>query len=133
NVSGQIMDGDPNCGNGVAWTLDLRSGSGTTALSAGSIKNSASAHPASPPGAKEKLAKLKVEAGQIVQLTILPNGDYACDTTVVDLTIAEEAATARSWSLAKDVVPDLLAGGANPHADSLGNASVWYFYDAGDG
>jgi Protein of unknown function (DUF1553) len=30
-------------------------------------------------------------------------------------------------------VPDLLAGGANPHADSLGNASVWYFYDAGDG
>src|SRR4030095_4407835 len=42
-------------------------------------------------------------------------------------------ATARTWSVKNDVVPDLLAGGANPHADAMGNASVWYFYDAGDG
>ena len=133
SVAGRIMDADPNCGNGVGWSLEHRTAAGNVALSAGTINNGANADLTSPPGAAEKLAALKVEAGQILQLTILPNAEYACDSTVVELEIAEQAAAGRTWSLAKDVVPDLLAGGANPHSDSHGNASVWYFYDAGDG
>ena len=33
---------------------------------------------------------------------------------------------ARTWNLAADVSPDVLAG--NPHADHFGNRGVWHFY-----
>jgi hypothetical protein len=116
----------------VAWKLEQRTAAGAVKLADGAFNNGASADLAAAPEAAAKLAALKVEAGQILQLTILPKAEYSCDSTVIDLQIAEPA-TARSWSLKNDVVPDLLAGGANPHADAMGNASVWYFYDAGDG
>jgi mono/diheme cytochrome c family protein len=132
-VSGRLMDADPNCGNGVAWKLEQRTAAATVKLADGAFNNGASADVAAAPEAAEKLRMLKVEAGQILQLTVLPKEEYSCDSTVVELEIAEQAAAGRTWSLTRDVVPDLLGGGANPHADSLGNASVWYFYDAGDG
>jgi len=47
-----------------------------------------------------------------------PQAEYTCDSTLVELEIAEQA-TGKTWSLKNDVVPDLLGGGANPHADSL--------------
>ena len=132
-VSGRLMDADPNCGNGVAWTLEQRTAAATVKLAEGSFNNGASADIAAAPEAAEKLRALKVEAGQFLQLTILPNQEYSCDSTVVELEIVEQAAAGRTWSLKNDVVPDLLGGGANPHADAHGNASVWYFFDAGDG
>jgi hypothetical protein len=132
-VAGRVMDADPNCGNGISWTLDHRTPKATVKLAEGAINNGASADITMAPGAAEKLAALKVEAGQILQLTILPKEEYACDSTVVEIEIAEQAAAGRTWSLTRDVVPDLLGGGINPHADAHGNAAVWYFYDAGDG
>ena len=44
----------------------------------------------------EKLAALKVEAGQILQLTILPNNEYACDSTVVELNLKPIALAIRT-------------------------------------
>ena len=132
-VAGRVMDADPNCGNGIAWKLDHRTPKGVVKLAEGAINNGANADITTAPGAAEKLANLKVEAGQFLQLTVLPKEEYACDSTVVELEIAEQAAAGRTWSLTRDVVPDLLGGGINPHADAHGNAAVWYFYDAGDG
>ena len=62
----------------------------------------------------------------------MPKGDYTCDTTVVDLTIAL-ADGSKTWNLAQDLVGDPLADGkGNPHADRYGNAGVWHFLDMAD-
>jgi hypothetical protein len=58
---------------------------------------------------------------------VLPKTDHTCDTTVVELEIAEQGGAKRVWSLTRDVLTDPLQG--NPHADGHGNAEVWHFYD----
>ncbi len=70
-----------------------------------------------------------VAAGDIIELVVLPRGAYECDTTVIDLDIAENNGN-RKWNLTREIVPDLHAG--NPHADTLGNTEVWHFYDASE-
>jgi len=135
-VTGRVMDADRVCGNGIAWGLGLRSpGGGTIELLSGAFENGGQQNIIMGRAA-EKLTDLPVEAGQMLQLTVLPKGDYACDTTVVELEVAEVGGQQRVWSLARDVIPDLLAAGgagANPHADKYGNAGVWLFYDLGEG
>ena len=51
------------------------------------------------------------------------DGNHSCDLTAVDLNLSDGA---RTWNLAPEVSPNILAG--NPHADSQGNAGVWHFY-----
>jgi hypothetical protein len=68
----------------------------------------------------------------MIQLAVLPKGEYTCDTTTIELEIAELPSTgaggvARVWNLTKDVLPDLHNG--NPHADGYGNPHVWHFHD----
>lgn len=63
----------------------------------------------------------------MISLLVGPRGtDHTCDLTEANLTLTELDGDKRQWSLWKDVSSDLLA--ANPHADSLGNREVWYFY-----
>ena len=70
---------------------------------------------------------LDVQPGDLVSLVIGPrDGNHGCDTTEVDLDIAEPGDEGRRWHLAPDVSGDLLAG--NPHADRLGHPDVWHFY-----
>ena len=134
-VTGRVMDADRNCGNGITWGLGLRLPSGgTLELLTGNVENGSS-QDIIMGRAADRLASLAVEAGQMLQLSVSPKGEYSCDTTVVELEISEVGGQQRVWSLSRDVVPDLLAagGGANPHADKHGNTGVWHFYDLGEG
>ncbi len=116
-IEAKVQHAHPECGNGVAWSLELRRGNTRRRLAGGV------AH-----GAKEigvgPIDNLAVKPGDLVSLLIGPrDGNHACDLTAVDLTLTGDR---RRWDLAADVSPDVLAG--NPHADSLGNPDVWHFY-----
>ena len=88
--------------------------------------------PAPPAADGVRVGPVDVKAGQMIQLVVLPRGNYGADSTVLELDIAEAGGQNRTWSLARDLVPDLHAGGGNPHADAYGNAGVWCFLDVRD-
>jgi len=52
-------------------------------------------------------------------------GDHQCDTTIVELVIAEINGQGRILDLTKDVVDSIHVG--NPHPDAWGNANVWRY------
>ncbi len=116
-IEGQVQHAHPECGNGVAWTLELRRGNTRQRLAAGTAQG-ANAVKFGP------LEKTAVRPGDVVSIAIGPrDGNHACDLTAVDLTIADD--DANEWNLAGDISPNILAG--NPHADLHGNADVWTF------
>ncbi len=120
-VEGVVQHAHPECGNGVEWTMELRRGSSRQRLAAGTSQ-----------GAKEvkfgPLENLAVQPGDVISVVIGPrDGNHSCDMTAVDFNLSDGT---RIWNLGKDVSPNILAG--NPHADSLGNASVWHFYSEPD-
>jgi len=120
-VHGTVQHAHPECGNGVTWAVELRRGHTRQRLAAGTAQ-----------GAREvkfgPLAGLAVLPGDVVTVVIGPrDGNHSCDLTAVDFTLSDGV---RNWDLGKDVSPNLLAG--NPHADSLGNASVWHFHSEPD-
>jgi hypothetical protein len=79
NVAGNFSDLDPNCGNGVIWSVDR---AGQT-LTSGSIANGG-------PPQTFKLVGVHVVAGQVLYFTVDPNSaDYFCDSTGVDVTISQ--------------------------------------------
>jgi hypothetical protein len=78
NVAGFFSDLDPICGNGVIWSVDK----GSSTLTRGTIPNGG-------PPQTFSLVGVPVVAGQVLYLTIDPkSGDYACDSTGVDVTIS---------------------------------------------
>jgi hypothetical protein len=120
-ASGVVQHAHPECGNGVTWAVELRRGNTRQRLAAGTAQ-----------GSREvkfgPLENLAVRPGDLIVVSIGPrDGNHACDLTAVDLTLTDGA---RTWDLAKDVSPDILAG--NPHADRLGNAGVWHFFSEPD-
>jgi hypothetical protein len=72
------------------------------------------------------LSEIAVEPGDLISLVVGPKGTHFCDSTVIELVIAEVGGTERVWNLTQDVLSTLLAG--NPHADGQGHAEVWQFY-----
>lgn len=115
-IEGMIRHAHSECGNGVVWSLELRRGASRQPLAAGK-SNGPNKVPFGP------LEKIAVRAGDFVSLTVGPrDGNHSCDLTGIDLTLDDGT---RTWNLAKDVSPDVLA--ANPHADGHGNAAVWHF------
>jgi hypothetical protein len=116
-ITGSIQDIHTACGNGVAWTLQVRRGNNRETLARGtSDANKTVAF-----GVHENV---RISPGDAVTVVIDPkNGDHSCDATAVDLVIQGEG---REWNLASEVSPDILAG--NPHADSQGNKEVWHFF-----
>ncbi len=119
-VAATVADAHGGCGNGVAWSVELRRGGLRRRLAGGAFGD----------GQKATIAPidgLDVQAGDLISLVVGPrDGNHGCDTTEVDLDIAEPGAKGRRWRLAPDVSGDLLAG--NPHADRLGHPDVWHFY-----
>ena len=77
---------------------------------------------------RETLNEITMHRGEILQLTVLPNGSHGADTTQVEWTIAEAAESGRSWDVA-DCIPDLVKG--NPLLSADG--SSWSFLDVTDG
>jgi hypothetical protein len=132
SVRGRVIDADSVCGNGIDWAIDTMSEKSSRRLASGTFPNGGRQEFSAGDDAKA-LEAIEVKAGDFVQVAVYPKGDYSCDTTVVELDITEVDGAKRAWNLAKDVLPDVLVGGAgNPHADSLGNAGVWQFYEIPD-
>lgn len=116
-VEAKVQHAHPECGNGVAWSLEVRRGNTRQRLATG-VSQGAKVIDVGP------FANVSVKPGDLVSLVIAPrDGNHSCDLTAIDLTLS---ANDRQWDLARDVSPNILAG--NPHADSFGNANVWHFY-----
>ena len=120
-VAGFVQHAHPECGNGIAWALELRRGTTRQSLAAGFSQ-----------GANEvkfgPLENMALEPGDVLALIVSPrDGSHSCDLTAVDLTVTGGNKT---WNLAKDISPNILAG--NPHADSFGNNAVWHFFSEPD-
>ena len=125
-IAGRVAMGDSAGGNGIEWSIVRDSKSARQALLSGAVGTGGSQAIPAQADAK-KLGEVDVETGDVLSLVVgAKNGNHSCDTTVVELTIAEVGGQGRLWNLAKDVI-DSIHGG-NPHADSLGNADVWRFY-----
>jgi hypothetical protein len=119
-IEGSIVHAHPECGNGVAWSLEHRRGAIRRKLGEGVAQGPATMKV----GPIEALAVLP---GDFVSLVIGPrDGNHSCDLTAIDLALTDTADAKRIWNLAADISPNILAG--NPHADRLGNDRVWHFY-----
>ena len=68
--------------------------------------------------------KLKVRPGELIVLTVSPNGNYGQDTTRVEWTISETTGPRRTWSVA-DLISDIHKG--NPWPD--GDGTRWSFLE----
>jgi hypothetical protein len=126
SIRASVAMGDAHGGNGIEWaivrdTLTIRS-----VLAHGDI---------GPGGSQRilddatggKLLEAAVESGDMVSLVVgAKNGNHICDTTIVELSIAETEVGGRTWELTHDVVGSIHAG--NPHSDAVGHPDVWYFY-----
>lgn len=116
-VDGTVQHAHPECGNGVAWALELRRGNSRQKLKAGFAQGPNKVAI----GAIENVA---IQRGDLLSIVISPrDGNHSCDLTAVDFTIS---AGSKTWDLAKDISPDVIQ--SNPHADQFGNAKVWHFY-----
>ncbi|MFM8570844.1 MAG: DUF1587 domain-containing protein, partial [Pirellula sp.] len=111
------------CGNGIAWRLELRRGSLNQVLASG-FSAGAKDVPVGP------YKSLRVRANDEIVLVIEPrDSNHSCDLTTIDLTITAPQtpnAPGETWSLSQDLHPNILAG--NPHADSQGRPGIWEFF-----
>lgn len=79
NVAGFFSDLDPNCGNGIIWSVNK----GNSTLTRGTIPNGG-------PPQTFSLVGVSVVLDQVLYFTVDPNsGDYQCDSTGVDVTISQ--------------------------------------------
>ncbi len=78
SVTGSFTDNDPVCGNGILWFIEK----GGSRLASGNIPNG---------GAQGfSLPSVSVSPGQILYFMVDANkGDFGCDSTELDLTIAQ--------------------------------------------
>ena len=80
DVSGFFSDLDPNCGDGIVWSVDKGGGA---RLTSGTIGNGG-------PPQSYSLTGISVTAGQVLYFVVDRNRDYFCDSTGVDVTIKSE-------------------------------------------
>lgn len=124
-VSGRVADVDPNCGNGVAWSLVVHREGEKETLASGILDNGRAV--VLDPATLAALAEVRVRRGDVLSLVVDPrDGNHACDSTHVEFTLSERGGKGRKWDLAADVVDSIHAG--NPHPDGQGNAGVWHFH-----
>ena len=128
HIDGKVTHAHPECGNGVAWSLELRRGATRRRLAAGI------AHGGQPVSVGP-IETIAIEPGDLVSLFVGPrDNQHACDLTDLEFIVTSinkggangAPAADRKWSLTHDVSGSVLAG--NPHADSFGNEGVWHFY-----
>jgi mono/diheme cytochrome c family protein len=128
SITGRVADADPAGGDGIGWTLTLRS-AGRTALASGDIANGG-AQAFAQGKQLAPLGNVAVHAGDYLELAVLPKENYICDTTVVEWEIAEIDGQKRCWNLTADLLGDPLGG--NPHSDCQANPEIWFFHDMTD-
>ena len=119
-VAATVADAHGGCGNGVAWSVELRRGGLRRRLAAGAFGD----------GQKATIAPidgLDVQAGDLISLVIGPrDGNHGCDTTEVDLDIAEPGADGSTMAAR----PGRLRrpAGRQPPRRPAGPPDVWHFY-----
>jgi mono/diheme cytochrome c family protein len=120
-VSGLVADADATCGDGLTWRLEHHRGTQHTVLAKGIIPN----------GGKADLGKnelvIEMSPGDVVRLVILPNKEYTCDTTRIELMLQETTGAKRVWNLTEEFVKKPLVG--NPRPDQYGHAETWHLLD----
>jgi hypothetical protein len=84
-VQGSFVDLDPNCGNGIRWSIDRAE----RTLQSDDLPN-ASAQSFSLPG-------VQVSEHDVLYFIVDANGDYACDSTALDLTISQAGRHLSAW------------------------------------
>jgi murein DD-endopeptidase MepM/ murein hydrolase activator NlpD len=101
-LSGAFGDYDPNCGNGVVWSID----DGTAPVANGIIPN----------GGSQDFGPIaeSVSEGDFIYFVIDPNGYYACDSTGLDLTISTGGGAAPDFKLPYAKHGTLVAGEPAP-------------------
>ena len=103
-ISGKVMHAHPECGNGITWALEVRRGATTERLATGVSQGSK-------PIQLGPFLNVHIESDQVVAIVIGPrDGNHSCDLTAVNLALTDGA---KSWDLAKDVSPNILAGNPN--------------------
>lgn len=126
NIKGRVAMGDARGGNGIDWAIVLERKAIRHVLARGAIDTGGAQIVPTDRDAK-RLGEVAVERGDNLALVVGAKGGYhSCDTTIIELVIAEIGGQKRVWDLTQDVVDSIHAG--NPHADGLGNAGVWRFY-----
>ena len=124
SIEGQVTHAHPECGNGVAWSVELRRGTTRQRLAAGVAHGDK-------PVKFGPLQQVDVQRGDLVSLLVGPrDGNHACDLTAIELKLASAGDKPQTWALADDVAANVLAG--NPHPDRFGNEGVWHFYTEAD-
>ena len=128
-VKGQVSHAHGDCGgDGVAWYIDHLFNGGDAPLASGQFDARGQQAFAQGAGA-EKLQRVHVRVGDILQLVVLPRQNHGCDSTLAELRIEELDGQKRVWSFTGDCAANLLEDGqGNPHSDGYGNADVWFFY-----
>jgi hypothetical protein len=126
-IKGRVADADPNCGDGIEWIIEMQGERGTTEIASGAIPNGGAQAFSEGKGASNLLS-LKINAGDMLSLVVLPKADYACDSTVVELELTDRNDSKRAWNLSKEVIAAVNEA-KNPYPDSLGHAAVWSLYD----
>ena len=126
-IKGRVADADPNCGDGIAWNIEVKREGGTTELASGAIPNGGAQDFSAGMGASN-LTSVKINAGELLSLVVLPKADYSCDATVVELELTDRDHPNRAWSLSKDVIASVNEA-KNPYPDSQGHPAVWSIYD----
>jgi hypothetical protein len=89
-VNASLQDADPNCGDGIVWQLRH----GGAILHKGEMNNAGSA--------VVDETTVAVREGQLLQLVVLPRGEYACDTTQFEFRVRDE--TGKTWDLRESLV-----------------------------
>lgn len=112
-------------GNGIEWWIVHQAKTRRENLAHGTIDGSDNQTNSAEFDATKSSA-VSVEPGDMVSLVVGPKGANECDTTLIELVVAEVDGRGRIWNLTHDVVNTLHAG--NPHADDQGNADIWHFY-----
>lgn len=116
-LEGFAQHAHPECGNGVAWSVELRRGNTRQTLASG-VAQGPSRVAFGPTG------KTAVQPGDLIAFVVSPrDGNHSCDLTTVDMKLN---AGEQNWHLAGEIAPDILS--ANPHADSSQKSTPWVFF-----
>ena len=116
-IEATITPAHAECGNGVAWSLELRRGGTRLRLREGVTRGAA-------PVRVPTIEKLSTQPGDLVSIVLDPReGNASCDLTDIELALTGGGQT---WSLTQDLAANVLA--ANPHADSAGRQDIWHIY-----
>ncbi len=116
--SARIEHAHPNCGNGIAWWVEHRSGKRAFQLDEGKLDLGKSHQTAA-------RTKTIAKGEQMILVVDARDANHFCDLTQIALKITETKKPERVWDLTADVANSLLDG--NPHADQHGNKTVWSF------